>query len=68
MPTDIQDAMRFVIGLAIIAWLLREAFLTWHAVELFDARTYRRCIRAVAVIMALLAAIMLGLLIRAALP
>lgn len=63
-----KDAFLAILSLAAIGWLGRESFLTWHAVELFEARAYRRSIRAVSVIMALLAAIMLGLLIRAALP
>lgn len=62
------DTLRVVIVLAVIAWLIREAFLTWHAVDLFDARAYRRSIRAVSVIMGLLALTGAGLLIRAALP
>lgn len=57
------DTLRVVIVLAIIAWLGREAFLTWHAVDLFDARAYRRSIRAVAVLMGLIALAMLVVLV-----
>lgn len=64
MSTEMQEVARVVIVLAVIAWLTREAFLTWHAVDLFDARSYRRSIRAVASIMGLLALFMLVVLVR----